>query len=143
MQDAREGGDVPEGDIDPDLYEDAEQLIAEFKAATHAQSSGTASSASAITASDIQRKWRAVDDESAERVAQSTSSVVQLLTHLAYHLFTIRSGRTEIQRQDIEGALQILANRGNRGSTSTAQVTDPNDNEAGMFATGGSESIER
>ena len=84
-----------------------------------------------------------MDEDSAEAVAQRTSAVLQLVTHLAYHLFTIRSGRTEIQRQDIEGALQILAHRANRGSTSTAQVTDPIDNEAGVFATGGSESIER
>ena len=150
MQDAREGGDGPERDIDPDLYEDAERTIAEIKSATHAQSSGAASSASAITASDVRPLLErpsgsgAVDEDSAEAVAQRTSAVVQLLTHLAYHLFTIRSGRTEIQRQDIEGALQIIAHRANRGSTSTAQVTDPNDTEAGdVFATGGSESNER
>ena len=152
MQGGR-GVNGPTRALDPDLYEDAERIIASFASAARMQSPGAFASASApspgITASDVRPlmerpgERHAVDDGTAEAVAQGTTSVVHLLTDLAYQLFTVREGRTEIQRQDIEGALQILAHRANRSSTSTAQVTDPNDTEAGdVFATGGS-GIER
>ena len=153
MQGGR-GVNGPARALDPDLYEDAERIIASFASAARMQSPGAFASASAsspgITASDVRPlmerpgERHAVDDGTAETVAQRTTSVVHLLTDLAYQLFTVREGRTEIQRRDIEGALQILAKRRENGrSTSTAQVPDPDDSEAGLFVTGGSQSEER